>query len=109
MDFVGTIRAKPGGLPLTYRTWCDFVCRSKDLVRQTPHSGRNPFTGEAITINPKPDTATVVLNGKKIGFVEWSQSGEDEVSVWGDSILIVPWAQAVAVSFDANFAEMPIE
>jgi hypothetical protein len=107
MDFYGTIRAKNGGPPLSYDRWCEFVSGCKDLVRGTPITGRNPKTDEPLTIRPRPDGASVVINAKRVGFVEWSQSGEDEVFVSGDPNVIVSWAAAVAAELGAEFAELP--
>jgi hypothetical protein len=109
MQFFGAIRAKVGGPPITYDRWCEYVRRRSDLARSAPRTGRNPKTGEPMTIRPRPDGATVVIDGRKIGNVGWSLSGEDEVIVSGDPELIVPWATAVAVELDAEFAELPPE
>jgi hypothetical protein len=84
MDFYGIIRARDGGPPLTYEAWCEFVARRKDLVRATPRTGRNPKTGEPLVIRPRPDGATIVVNGEKLGSVGWSLSGADEVVVSGN-------------------------
>jgi hypothetical protein len=67
------------------------------------------MTGQPMTIYPRPDGAAVVVGGREIGDVAWSQSGEDEVIVSGDPALIVPWARAAAVELDAEFGELATE
>jgi hypothetical protein len=109
MDFFGSIRSKKGGSALTYERWCEFVSGCKDLVRPTPRTVRNPKTGEPMTIRPKPDSAFVILDAGRVGSVEWSQDGADEVFVIGDPEKIVPWATAVPAALGAEFAELPIK
>lgn len=107
MEIYGTIRTKIGRPPLTYDRWYEFVSGCKDLVRATPITGRNPATGLPMVIRPRLDCASVVIGAQRVGFVEWSQSGEDEVFVSGDPNTIVSWAVAVAAELGAEFAELP--
>ena len=109
MDFYGVIRAKVGGRPITYDGWCEFVRSRPELVRATPRTGRNPKTGEPMTIYPRQDGAKVVINGHEIGHVGWSLTGEDEVIFNGNPALIIPWAISIAVELDAEFGELPRE
>src|SRR5262245_62092186 len=103
MDFFGVIRGKAGGRPFTYDGWCEVVRSRADLVQSAPRTGRNPATGESVTIHPRRDSATVIVNGQELGHVYWSFSGEDEVVVTGEAALIIRWARDLAAEIGGEF------
>jgi hypothetical protein len=103
----GVIRAKLGNPPLTFEEWCTIVATREDLIPPSPRTGRNPKTGEAITINPRQDSAAVMADGQEIGSVGWSHGGENEVFVSGESRAIVLWGKMIASELDAEFFELP--
>jgi len=91
------IRPKPNGPPLTYEAWCDLVKRRGEFIRPKPVVGKLPTTGEPMTIYPRPDGAAVVIDGRNVGGVHWSLSGEeDEVILSGQADFILPLANELA-------------
>jgi hypothetical protein len=106
VEFFGLIRMRPGGRTITYDGWCDFVCRRPDFVRGKPVQGKNPVTGEPITIFPRPDGASVIKDGKEIANVGWSLSGPDEVILSGERSVVISLGREIAMQLDAELFEL---
>ncbi len=77
MNIFLAIRPKPDGPPLSYEAWCRLVKKRPQLVPAEPVVGKNPKTGEPMTIYPRPDSASIVFDGRKVGGVHWSLSGDE--------------------------------
>jgi hypothetical protein len=107
MSIIGVIRAAPGGPAFRHEAWCEFLRRRPELVQPVPKRGRNPFTNEPCIIRPAPDTAAVVIDGREVGDVCWSHTGEDEVIVSGDRAAVGPLARQLAAALGAQFDELP--
>jgi len=105
MEFLGIIRARADGPPLTFDRWCAFVRQRDDLLPPSPQTGRYPRTGDLMATYPTPDAATVMVHGRQVVRVSWSQSGEDGVMIGGEPALIVPWAHVAAAELDAEFVD----
>ena len=72
------------------------------FVRAKPIQGKHPLTGEPITIRPRPDGASVILDGKVVAHVGWTQSGTDEVILSGDRATVVSLGREIATALDAD-------
>jgi hypothetical protein len=60
-----------------------------------------------MTIYPRPDGAAVVIDGRKMGGVHWSLSGdEDEVILSGQSEFILPLANELAQLLGCHVVEL---
>ena len=97
---------RPGGPAITYEGWCDFVRKRPDFVRAKPVQGKNPLTGEPITIYPGPDGASVMKDGKAVVHVGWSQSGTDEVILSGERSQVISLGRDIATALDAELLEL---
>jgi hypothetical protein len=64
------------------------------------------MSGEPITIRPRPDGASVMVNGKVVAHVGWSQSGADEVTLSGERALVASLGREIASAFDAEVVEL---
>jgi len=106
MEFFGLIRMRPGGPAITYDGWCDFVRSRPDFVRAKPAQGRNPLSGEPITIYPRPDRASVMKHGKPAVNVGWSESGTDEVVLSGERSEVISIGREIAMALDAELVEL---
>lgn len=106
MDFFALIRSRSGGQAITFDKWCDFVRRRSDFVRAEPVQGKNPLTGEPITIYPRPDGASVIKDGRTIVHLGWSQSGIDEIILSGDRHEVIFLARQIAAVLSGECVEL---
>lgn len=79
------IRAKSGCPPLEYNEWCAFIRQRPELLLPVPRVGPKPGSNELITYRPRPDAASIVIDGEEIGSVGWSLDGSDQAIVDGES------------------------
>jgi hypothetical protein len=109
MEFIGLIRMRPGGRALTYAEWCKFIRRRPDFVHGEPLQGTNPFTGKPVPIAPRPDTASVMKDGKAVVQLNWSQSGTDEVLLRGERSEVISLGLDIAAALGGEFVESPAD
>jgi hypothetical protein len=106
MEFFGLIRMRAGGPVITYEEWSGFVRKRPDFVRAERVQGKNPLTGERITIYPRPDGASIMKDGKVVVHVGWSQSGADEVILSGERSQVISLGREIATALDAELLEL---
>jgi len=97
MEIYLAIRAKTGEPSLSNEKWPELITVRPELVLPTPQPGWHPITKQPITIYPRPDCATVVIDGQKKGRVYWSPKGEKEVIVCGEADYVLPLAEELAI------------
>jgi len=107
MEFLGVIRMRAGGPRLTYDRWCDLARHRVELAPFVEHMGRNPRTGEVMSIRSQRGASAIVIDGDEVGRMWW-ESEEDEVTVIGESALVIPLARELAALLDAEFEELPM-
>lgn len=96
MQINGVIKPQPESHRLTFDTWCEFVAGRSEFRRPQPTETRNPFGGEAITIQPSDDVVDIEVDGCVVGNAFWSMSEEAVVNVTIDEPhlpLVSEWAE----------------
>ena len=85
--------------------WCELVARRPEFRRRPPRQARNPFTGEAMTVQPPKDVAEVLSDGHPVGEVYWSMSEEPLVNVSMEPSalpLVLEWAAEIGGEFQPD-------
>jgi hypothetical protein len=102
MQIEGAIHPVGGEAGFTREAWCQLVAARPEFRRRPPRQGRNPFTGGAMTIRPRPDAAEVVVDGRVVGQVYWSRADGPMVNVSIEPSalpLVREWAEALKGEF----------
>jgi hypothetical protein len=104
VNVIFEIRARAGDPPFDYGAWCELVRSHPDLIRASPVIGKNPLTGDPITIRPRGDGAAIVVDGRRIGSVGWSEDGSPLVLAQGQHADIKPFVEALAQRLNGEYA-----
>lgn len=92
----------PTGAGFTREAWCRLVASRPEFRRRPPYQGINPFTQTETTYPTREDTAEVILDGRVVGAVGWSESEESLVNVRIEPVgmnLVEEWATALKGKF----------
>lgn len=68
--------------------------------------GKNPLTGEPMTIYPRPDGASFTKDGKAVVNAGWSESGANEVILSGVRSEVSSLGREIARALDAELVEL---
>ena len=83
MDYLGKIRSISFS-GIDKGRWIEVIRTHGSLSLGEPATRPNPFApGETMTLRPKPDTAHVTVDSNKVGLMEWAQTRENEITVYG--------------------------
>lgn len=102
MRIEGALHPIGNAARFTIETWRQLVNDRPEFRRGSPRKARNPITGETISIQPAPDAAQVVFEGRVVGDVYWSMSEEPLVNVSIEPSampLVEQWAAAMGGEF----------
>lgn len=93
MDFLGVIT---GADP---RTWVEAIGSHPALGQAALERRYNPFTKQAVDF---PVSVQVIVDGRVVGSMGWSQAGANEIEVRGPAD-VVPVAEEIAALLGATF------
>jgi hypothetical protein len=79
-EFSGAIVPRGDGSRVDYEAWCRMITERPELRPIEPEQIVNPFTGAPATMKPRPDAATIVVDGVEVGDACWY---EPEIVFWG--------------------------
>jgi hypothetical protein len=79
-EFSGAIVPRGDGSQVDYEAWCRMVTERPELRPIEPEQIANPFTGAPATMKPRPDAATIVVDGVEVGGACWY---EPEIVFYG--------------------------
>ena len=91
-----------GSPPFTHGGWCELVARRLEFRLCASRQVKNLFTGGSIGVQPRPDTAEVVVGTEVVGHVYWSMSEEPLVNISIDPsalYLVHEWARELGGAF----------
>jgi hypothetical protein len=94
MDLLGTIEPTSDS-SAGNSEWIALIGTHPSLAPIPPHQGINPFTKGQMQYKARPDSAQILVNGSKVGFITWAED---------DSQLLVAWTNAGAEAQVANIA-----
>jgi hypothetical protein len=103
MDPLGVIRAATDPPGISHERWIGLIREHPNLAPPEPRQLINPFTKAPTTIHPRPDVACVVLDGREVGRMSWSEEESNEVYVFGDEHPVVPLAREIAGRLGGSF------
>jgi hypothetical protein len=107
-DFLGEIVREPDPPGIDNRAWIGLIGEHPNLVPPEPRAGINPFTKGPMVIEPRPDVARVVVDGRALGVMEWSLDESNLINVFGESQVVIPLAQEIAATLGGRFRK-PID
>ena len=103
VDFIGCIVATDSSGNIGLARWAEVVGEHPNLVQPEPRQGINPFTKEPMTIRAKAGHADVVIDGIKVGAMNWGKRGANMIQVFGDAVSIGPIALAVTDTLGGRY------
>jgi hypothetical protein len=109
MRIDGAIMPVGGGKGFSREAWRRLIGSRPELQRPASKQTRNPFTGEAMTVDPPEDAAEVMLEGRVVGEAYWSLSDDPLVNVSVDLaviFLVTEWAAALGGEFHLDSADV---
>ena len=107
MDFVGVISAASDPPGIDQQRWIDTIPKHPALAPFLPKRRINPFTKQPQDFLPDPAAARILLEGKDVGWMGWSQSDTNEVIVYGPADLVRTVAHEIAALLGATYTEEP--
>lgn len=110
MHRVGWVFAKDD-TRVDHDRWLEAVRRHPNLSLPEPGPPKeviNPFTGEAMVVQPKQDIASIVVDGREIGQLKWRRERREAIQVFGDLQVVRPIAEEVASTLGAQFQSDPL-
>jgi hypothetical protein len=105
MEPLGTIRADEDPPGVSKERWVALIHEHPNLAVLGPREGINPFNREREVYHPRRDAARVLAEGEEVGAMNWCESDENEINIFGDRVLVVPVAQEIAARLGARFVE----
>ena len=101
MDYLGEISSDLE--TIDRKLWLKVVREHPNLVAPKPKHGINPFTKEPMVFKARKDVAGVVIDGKDVGTIWWSENGSDCINVFGDTREVIAIAEDVAKRLGCRF------
>jgi len=105
-DLIGEIVCEPDPPGIDKRRWIDLIREHPNLVPPEPREGINPFSKHAMVIRPRPDVARVVIGGREVGAMYWSEDDSNMINVFGEPQSVVPVAGEIAGSLGGRFQQV---
>jgi hypothetical protein len=105
-DLIGEIVREPDPPGIDNRSWIDLIREHPDLITPEPREGINPFTRQPKIIRPRPDVARIVIGGREVGAMYWSEDDSNMINVFGEPETVVPLAHEIARSLGGRFQQV---
>ncbi|MBC7818401.1 MAG: hypothetical protein IAG10_16060 [Planctomycetaceae bacterium] len=96
MESIGVIRAERDPPGINHDRWVALIDKHPNLLHPPPIEGINSFTRGPMIAHPRPDVASVVIEGQEIGMMYWSENEANQINVFGDSQTVAQLAHEVA-------------
>jgi hypothetical protein len=106
MDFIGEIISEPDPPGINKELWAKLIDDHPCLERfPSAKEGINPFTRKPMIYRSKDPGAWVVVDGRKVGRMDWPQNGSNCILVSGERDPVVPLAHNIAEMLRGHFKE----
>src|SRR4051812_12342204 len=102
-DLIGEISGEPDAQGISHHRWIELIREHPYLVAPQPRPSINPFTKKATVIQPRPDVARVVVEGKEVGVMSWAEDDSNRINVFGDPMAVAHLAREIAVTLGSRF------
>jgi hypothetical protein len=82
-ELIGTIEPLPGSVA-GKAEWVALIKAHASLGAVEPKQGINPFTKKPTVLEPRPDIARVLVDGKDVGSIHWAMDNSYQLVVWAE-------------------------
>jgi hypothetical protein len=105
MEYIGQIVAEPDPPGIDHRQWMELIGELPCLAPGEPKEGINPFARSPMLFRPSPDFAWVIVDGNKVGTMDWAGEEWNCINVCGERQQVIPIAQFIADTLGGRFVE----
>jgi hypothetical protein len=94
MKYLGSITKAPDPPGIDKEEWTSLILAHPILTPPEPRQIIKPFTKKPALVHPASTTAFVIVNGQKVGILDWGEDESNAITVSGE------WPMPEAVILD---------